>query len=147
MEQLSEDEKAKLYEVIDFQENAAHGIYPKSFVEKQLKFELHSLKITVKDEDKKDAEIVQLILSSVESEIRQRPSAENIYFSMSMASLNITGLKNKKNLCPVIIKTQTSMDQTDFGMEALEVDSHLLRIEFENNPPDDPNDLDNDKGN
>ena len=35
---LSADEKEKLYEVIDYQENAHHGIYPKSFVAYKLAF-------------------------------------------------------------------------------------------------------------
>jgi hypothetical protein len=35
---LSPDEKAKLYDVIDYQENAHHGIYPKSFVAHKLAF-------------------------------------------------------------------------------------------------------------
>ena len=35
---LSSDEKAQLYEVIDYQENAHHGIYPKRFVAYNLAF-------------------------------------------------------------------------------------------------------------
>ncbi len=37
-EALSAEEKEKLYEVIDYQENAHHGIYPKSFVAHKLAF-------------------------------------------------------------------------------------------------------------
>ena len=94
--EMSTEEKEKLFEVIDYQENAHHGIYPKSFVANQMKFRLDSLKITVRDEDLKDAQIMQMVLYSVECQIKQRPSADNVALNMTMNSLTITGISNKK---------------------------------------------------
>ena len=47
------------------QENAYHGIYPKSFVARQLTFRLIRLTIVIRDEDLKDSEIVRLTLAEV----------------------------------------------------------------------------------
>ena len=98
-----------------------------------LLFSLDSLTITIKDEDKRDATILRLLLSQVVCDIAQRPSADNIKLSMTMENLSIEGLKKVK--CPTIVKTRVH----DLNK--------LLTISFEKNPPDDDTkDLDEDKG-
>ena len=132
---LSAEEKAKLYEVIDYQENAHHGIYPKSFVANKMTFTLESLKITVRDEDLKDAQVVQLNLATVQCNISQRPSADNVSLAMTMETLTITGLKRARPNNPIIVSTRSGSG------------SQLLNISFEHNPPHDPlGDLDKDQG-
>ena len=56
-------------------------------------FRLNQLKITLTDEDKKDAAVLQLNLAEVVSRISQRPSADNTKLDMTMKSLTITGMK------------------------------------------------------
>jgi hypothetical protein len=48
-----------------FQENAHHGIYPKSFVAHRLTFALARLTVIIRDEDLKDSEILRLALAEV----------------------------------------------------------------------------------
>ena len=98
---------------------------------------MDSLTITIRDEDKKDAKIVRLLLSQVICNIAQRPSADNITFVMTMENLNIEGLKkSSSDFQPVIVKTRDKY-----------VFNKLLTISFETNPPADPDgDLDTDGG-
>ena len=98
---------------------------------------MDSLTITIRDEDKKDAKIVRLLLSQVFCNIAQRPSADNITFVMTMENLNIEGLKkSSSDFQPVIVKTRDKY-----------VFNKLLTISFETNPPADPDgDLDTDGG-
>ena len=98
---------------------------------------MDSLTITIRDEDKKDAKIVRLLLSQVICNIVQRPSADNITFVMTMENLNIEGLKkSSSHFQPVIVKTSVH-----------ENTNKLLTISFEANPPADPDgDLDADGG-
>ena len=94
---------------------------------------MDSLTIVIKDEDKRDATILRLLLSQVVCDIAQRPSAENIKLSMTMENLSIEGLKKVKS--PIIVKTRVH----DLNK--------LLTISFEKNPPDDATqDLDLDEG-
>ena len=103
---------------------------------------MDSLTITIRDEDKKDAKIVRLLLSQVICNIAQRPSADNITFVMTMENLNIEGLKkSSSDFQPVIVKTRVHETRVLFNT------NKLLTISFETNPPADPDgDLDTDGG-
>ena len=103
---------------------------------------MDSLTITIRDEDKKDAKIVRLLLSQVICNIAQRPSADNITFVMTMENLNIEGLKkSSSDFQPVIVKTRVHETRVLFNT------NKLLTISFEANPPADPDgDLDTDGG-
>ena len=91
--ELTAKDKEELFQVLDYQENAHHGIYPKSFVAYQLAFELKVLKIKICDEEKKDATVLQLNLQQVNSSFSQRPSADCTVMFMQMKSLGIQGLR------------------------------------------------------
>ena len=64
-EALSATEKQQLYEAIDYQENAHHGNFPKSFVARKLDFQLTRLTLVIRDEDLKNSEILKLALAEV----------------------------------------------------------------------------------
>ncbi len=93
------------------------------------------MKITVSDEDLRDAVVMQLTLTSVNSDISQRPSADNVILEMTMKSLNISGLQ-QQGKWPIIVKSR------NVGTK-----DKLLNFVFENNPPCDSNgDLELDEG-
>ena len=137
---LSSEEKAKLYEVIDFQENAHHGIYPKRFLAKKLSFKLDNLLITIRDDDLSDSVVIRLDLESVSCHISQRPSADYLALKMTMNKLTVEGMRaSKKDAVPMIVETKPQEGESG--------GRHLLNFSFENNPPENPNgDLDSDKG-
>lgn len=83
------------------------------------------MKIAISDEDKRDATIIQLMLSQVDSDICQRPSSDNIVMSMEMQSLTIHGFQQKSNqkVMPTIVSTRSVKSQK------------LISLAFENNPP------------
>ena len=76
---------------MDYQENANLGYHPKSFIANKAVFHLDSLKITIRNEDLHNVQVLQLTLNTVSSEISQRPSAKHFAFSMTMEALTITG--------------------------------------------------------
>ncbi len=136
-EALTLDEKSKLYEVLDYQENAHHGIFPKSFEARKLFFDLDCLTITIRDDDLNDATVLLLELDSVKTHVVQRPSADYVQLDMKMKSLSVTGLRRKgAETVPSIVKTRPSSEEDD-----------LVNLTFENNPPfDSDGDLDADEG-
>ena len=79
------------YELMDYQENVNLGYHPKSFIANKAVFHLDSLKITIRNEDLHNVQVLQLTLNTVSSEISQRPSAKHFAFSMTMEALTITG--------------------------------------------------------
>ncbi len=145
-EALTQEEKAKLYEVIDYQENAHHGIFPKSFVARKLAFTLDCLVITIRDDDLHDAVVVQLLLNSVTSYVSQRPAADFLQLDMQMKSLTVTGMAGKRNKGGVVTDNEerpAEIVKTRPGA----VGDNLVNFSFENNPPSDPDgDLDTDEG-
>ena len=79
------------YELMDYQENVDLGYHPKSFIANKAVFHLDSLKITIRNEDLHNVQVLELTLNTVGSEIIQRPSAKHFAFSMTMEALTITG--------------------------------------------------------
>ncbi len=138
-EALTVEEKNKLYEVLDYQEHAHHGIFPKSFEARKLIFDLECLSVTIRDDDLGDAAVLQLLLKSVSTRFVQRPSADYIQVNMDMKSLSVTGLaslKGSDRTPPSIVKTRPGSEN-----------ENLVTFSFENNPPFDPDgDLDVDEG-
>lgn len=50
-EEMTPEEKKKLYKAIDYQENAAPAVYPEEYVDNSLAFLLRTLEIELVDDD------------------------------------------------------------------------------------------------
>jgi vacuolar protein sorting-associated protein 13A/C len=144
-EALTFEEKSSLYEVIDYQENAHHGVFPKRFVARKLGFRLGSLNVTIRDEDWNDATVMRLELLRVACDIGQRPSADYLCVEMTMESLTVSGLESKyrkqqvSQAAPVLVATRSSGGGSS--------NDRLLNLSFQTNPPENPaGNLDTDEG-
>ena len=139
---MSPEDKEKLYEIIDYQENAHHGVFPKRFVAHKMRFQLDVLNVTVRDEDWNDMTVLRLELQAVENVFSQRPSAGYMCLETSMEKLTVTGLAHK-------FKKRGSAAEAPVMVETkMDAGSRLLHFSFENNPPESyvESDLDEDKG-
>lgn len=83
-EAMTEEEKAKLFEAIDYQENTPPTDYPKHFVENVIALNLHTLMIVVED-------ALSLKLSSLVTIVHQRPSANAINIENVVKSVTMFG--------------------------------------------------------
>ena len=129
--------REELYRAIGYQEDAkeATNSFPKSFVAYAWEFRLGSLSVEIRDETLPNPKVMTLSLTNVNLDITQRPSARNLVLSMALEKLWIEGHKSPdRHGHPIITRTVAQQG------------SQLLEIEVENNPPDKPEDLDNDKG-
>uniref|UniRef100_A0A914DD96 Vacuolar protein sorting-associated protein 13 n=1 Tax=Acrobeloides nanus TaxID=290746 RepID=A0A914DD96_9BILA len=83
-QELTPEEKAKLYEAIDYQENTPPTDYPKHFVENKVAARLNSVTLSVED-------ALNLEFGQLTANLEQRPSAKAIHFKSAIKSLAMTG--------------------------------------------------------
>lgn len=73
---MSPEEKLRLYQAIDYQEDAQPTMYPTSFVEMQVNYLLSSLAVEVWDNTCSDSPRVMLAeLNGVATSVERRPVA------------------------------------------------------------------------
>ncbi|XP_067143145.1 intermembrane lipid transfer protein Vps13 isoform X2 [Centruroides vittatus] len=123
-EAMTNEEKAKLYEAIGYQENAVPAEYPKEFVENKITFLLCNLVIVIDDMSKK--QVMKLQLQKVSTEIEQRPSAEAIKLAAKVETFMVFGTLGKNNITPTMVTSQTVEN----------IKEPLLSVLFETNPLD-----------
>lgn len=82
-EAMTAEEKAKLFAAIDYKENAAPSMYPKTFVENTFTFLLRSLVLEVKTSSLSHP-VLRMEIGGVVTKVEQRPSAE----AMRLVSLS-----------------------------------------------------------
>uniref|UniRef100_A0A913HS02 Vacuolar protein sorting-associated protein 13A n=1 Tax=Strongyloides stercoralis TaxID=6248 RepID=A0A913HS02_STRER len=81
---MTPEEKAKLFEAIDYQENTPPTNYPKHYVENIIKFNLKQLKVMVED-------ALELKFSDLNIDLKQRPSARAILLGSAIKTVTMTG--------------------------------------------------------
>lgn len=76
-EAMTPEEKAKLFDAIDYEENTPPSDYPKHFVENKIDLGLKKLLIAVEDDlkDRTRQVVVNLELDNLKADVEQRPSA------------------------------------------------------------------------
>ena len=135
------DEKAQIYEAIDYHGDAEEGVlaYPRRFVKFLVRFQLEGFVIRVRDEEVEEGEVVALQLAAVELVMRQRPAANHFHLAVTMEALTVTGIHAARAAAPTLVST--------VRREGGRANNHLLSFSFETNPPEDPlGDLDQDPG-
>ncbi|XP_058837903.1 intermembrane lipid transfer protein Vps13 isoform X2 [Topomyia yanbarensis] len=132
---MTQEEKAKLFKAIGYQEQDSPTELPEYYVAQVLQFELKSLEVSIKSEVNVDSQdkfanntrqlerIMLLELNNVLCSIQQRPSAAAMKIALTMQELTISGLWQNEAL-PIIVKSQLERSDT------------LLDVSVETNPED-----------
>ncbi|VDM41632.1 unnamed protein product [Toxocara canis] len=81
---MTPEEKAKLFEAIDYQENTPSTDYPKHFVENVITVELKSLMVVIEN-------ALSLKFSVLTAKVQQRPSARAINIESGIKSVTMDG--------------------------------------------------------
>ncbi|CAI5438459.1 unnamed protein product [Caenorhabditis angaria] len=81
---MTQEEKAKLFEAIDYQENIPPTNYPKEFVENKFEFKLGQVAIVVDG-------AVSMQLLQIKANVEQRPSASAMHVESSIQQLRMDG--------------------------------------------------------
>uniref|UniRef100_F1KPF0 Vacuolar protein sorting-associated protein 13A n=1 Tax=Ascaris suum TaxID=6253 RepID=F1KPF0_ASCSU len=81
---MTPEEKAKLFEAIDYQENTPPTDYPKHFVENVITVELKSLMVVIEN-------ALRLRFSVLTAKVQQRPSARAINIESGIKSVTMDG--------------------------------------------------------
>ncbi|KAF4519296.1 hypothetical protein B566_EDAN005234 [Ephemera danica] len=121
---MTAEEKAKLYQAIGYQENAAPAQFPPEFVAVVASFSLGKLLVNVQDEELPGRSVLKLELSNVTSKIQQRPSALANRVEVKMQRLSVIGCQ-QDGVQPVLACSLTSAGH-----------GSLLDVLFETNPED-----------
>lgn len=77
---MTPDEKSKLYQAIDYQENAAPTVYPQAFVDTSCKFVLRMLEIEVRDDSWKVPRVMSTQLEGVKCKLETRAASSGIKY-------------------------------------------------------------------
>ncbi|CAH1789713.1 unnamed protein product [Owenia fusiformis] len=125
-ELMTEEEKAKLYSAIGYQENTTDPTLPKDYVAHKLNFKLNKLSLCLKDEEKTNPQIVKLQLDDVFASVGQRPAANALRVQAKMDTLNIYG-------SPAEGSVRTLLSSLNHEADAK---YSLLDVQFETNPLD-----------
>ncbi|XP_053387649.1 intermembrane lipid transfer protein VPS13A-like isoform X4 [Mercenaria mercenaria] len=127
-EQFNAEEKKKLYDAIGYQENEADPTLPKEFVAVRLVTKLNNLSVMLKDDMKKEPQILKMQLKSVFASVGQRPAASAVKVDLKMDKFTLHGTQ-QGDFIPRMV---TSITQTEATQQALS----LLDVLFETNPLD-----------
>ncbi|XP_060080495.1 intermembrane lipid transfer protein VPS13A-like [Ylistrum balloti] len=120
------EEKAKLYSAIGYQENESDPTLPKEFVAVKFVTKLTNLSFTLKDDSRRDPQILRLQLKDVFSSFGQRPAASAIQLEAKIDRFTVNGVQ-QNGQTPRMVVSQTE--------EADQVYS-LLDVQVETNPLD-----------
>ncbi|CAG9815731.1 unnamed protein product [Phaedon cochleariae] len=124
-EEMTPEEKSRLYKAIGYQENAIPTIFPEEYVEITGTFLLRSLELELMDDDDKDGTQSVLLtdLKNVKCKVETRPAASAIKVYMKLDSLTTIGMQ-EGDFIPQMIAAES------------ETQKDLLEIRFESNPID-----------
>ena len=73
-EEMTDEEKSKLFEAIDYDELSSPVVYPNTYVASIFDFHLGSLEIYIKDQDIISLEVLKIDLNFVHCTLSQRPT-------------------------------------------------------------------------
>lgn len=116
---MTSDEKAKLFQAIDYQENSAPTHLPIEFVATECHFSLGCLVLCVTDDH---SNVLTSKLNHVQASFQQRPSANAIKVVVRMQEFTVSGLE-QNNMTPRLVTSK----QITPGIS-------LLDVVFETNP-------------
>ncbi|XP_051160676.1 intermembrane lipid transfer protein Vps13 isoform X3 [Leptopilina boulardi] len=123
-EEMTAQEKEKLYRAIDYQENSAPTHYPETFEMIDTKFFLHGLQIVILDTDKESPQVLDLQFNNVLATFKSRPSANGISVTASIGDLKLLGVQQGGKIPSL------------FNSEGGTLDNNLFSVSYEKNPLD-----------
>uniref|UniRef100_A0A5S6QAI9 UBA domain-containing protein n=1 Tax=Trichuris muris TaxID=70415 RepID=A0A5S6QAI9_TRIMR len=128
---MTKEEKEKLYEAIDYQENQLSTQYPPEFVENVVQFKMIGFLVCVHDNapDGQRQLALRMGLQTVESTLEMRPSAAAIKFESKIGMFDIKGSNEKTSdaVVPIVSCELGKQSANDFAQ---------VVVSFETNPLD-----------
>ncbi|KRY49730.1 Vacuolar protein sorting-associated protein 13C [Trichinella britovi] len=127
---MTKEEKAKLYEAIGYQENQLPTIYPKEFVDIDIRFKLGCFTVVVLDTNEAGSRqgILRMCLQFVEASFKQRRSAGAFLLEGEVGVFKITGVGSVKDVAQrSLVAPATSSKGAAFKQ---------LKFAYETNPLD-----------
>jgi len=121
---MTSQEKEKLYQAIDYQENKLPTHYPERYETITMYFFLHGLQILLLDTDKKHPCVLDLQLHGVRTDFKSRSSANSISVNISISDMKLLGVMQNSRV-PLLLNPGHGSS-----------DSALLSIFYEKNPID-----------
>ncbi|KAJ8937448.1 hypothetical protein NQ314_011837 [Rhamnusium bicolor] len=123
-DEVTPEEKAKLYKAIDYQENVGPAVYPEDYIDNSITFLLRTLEVELRDDDSETPTVLLTELKTVRVKLETRPAGSALKLHVKVDDLMTQGM-NQDNFIPKIITSET--DNKQLG---------LLEVAFEINPLD-----------
>ncbi|XP_076183155.1 vacuolar protein sorting 13C isoform X2 [Ptiloglossa arizonensis] len=123
-QEMTPQEKEKLYRAIDYQENSAPAHYPETYEMIDTRFLLHELQIIFLDMAKEYPCILDLQLHTVQVCFKSRPSANAILITASINEMKLLGIKQDEHVPSL------------FNSHEHSADAVLISVSYEKNPLD-----------
>lgn len=102
--EMTPEEKERLYQAIGYQENVIPHQYPEEYVDKSFTFVLKRLEIEMRDDDEQVKRIVYTELQKVAASIHQRSGGNGLKVDVAVDSLQTFGMQ-QGDFIPKLIKS------------------------------------------
>ncbi|CAI2725977.1 unnamed protein product [Schistosoma spindalis] len=150
--EMTSEEKAHLFAVIDYSESAASGVsgsainFPISYVSSSIAVTLRQLSLVLLDDKLSDPNVLKFSVNKLTADVKQRAGDQALAVSLRLDSLEALGAQPtikesclaKSSIKPVLITSHVNQLLSDGNNQAgtTSKPSHLLCIDFEKNPLD-----------
>lgn len=144
-EVMNVSEKEKLYKAIGYQESSATTIYPETFIDTIFKFCLHTLEISVFDEEFTSTQkVLTVCFKEFSLELQRRLTANAIKVEASGETLSVLGLQQLNTIPKLIISksfdqyksAQDLASSQSVDQDSIDRQKYLFSLLFETNPLD-----------
>ncbi|CAH8497176.1 unnamed protein product [Schistosoma guineensis] len=150
--EMTSEEKAHLFAVIDYSESAASGVsgsainFPISYVSSSIAVTLRQLSLVLLDDKLSDPNVLKFSVNKLTADVKQRAGDQALAVSLRLDSLEALGAQptlkesclTKSSIKPVLITSHVNQLLSNGNNQAgtTSKPSHLLCIDFEKNPLD-----------
>ncbi|XP_071787909.1 intermembrane lipid transfer protein VPS13A-like isoform X9 [Asterias amurensis] len=121
-EAMSEEEKAKMYSAIGYSDKSVDPTFPKDYVGIQAHMNLKSTTVKLLDEERPLPQLLNLSVTDLTADFKQRPSAEAIKLDLKLDDFSVFGTPLEQGKIPQLVESQNLEADKQYALVSLLVE-------------------------